>query len=615
MRAYKRIRIFPERDLRATRLELAVIDTRTMQRLRDIRQLGQSFVAFPTAEHSRFSHVLGVLYWATKMLSYLKENYFARPLPEPSHPGNEKLLEDANSVLKRTILRGYAGEQIAGLEVTWFEQLIRLAALLHDVTHLPYGHTLEDQAELLPRHDEDPERIVRVFGGLAKEIEDSPHLKSPEHAELRRALPRLLEQCQVLYLFGFIQRHGNEDVDWTRWQSIKDKLNEEFLPYLALVYDIVNNTICADLLDYLQRDSLFVGMPWSPDKVLFSHLKILTGPRPRNFHLCAGHGQFWRLGVAVGRDKLRHDVVTAVLGLLRARYDVTEKVYYHHTKCAADAMLEKVIRSGGVSIQSNEILEQGLGDEGLLLELWHRLQEKPESRRILERLRSRRFYKAVYRLRKASDWSAKTAHAVERCRTPVGRTEVEQEIAQECNLQTEQIVVSCLPKEMQLKEAEALVEWTDGEILPLSELPESKNYLHEVTYLTQRYPHLWSLTVYFDEEIATHASVLESACERLFDRRNDPLLAQYVRRRYPVGFALKHRMEDILQESEVSAVQDLHVAYGGGSPTEEKDVGEVAVDHIEKQIAKKKATTKRHRREAGERTDSTGPLFKDKPEH
>ena len=47
MRGYKRIRVFPERDLRATRLQLAVIDCRVMQRLRDVRQLGQSLVYLP----------------------------------------------------------------------------------------------------------------------------------------------------------------------------------------------------------------------------------------------------------------------------------------------------------------------------------------------------------------------------------------------------------------------------------------------------------------------------------------------------------------------------------------------------------------------------------------
>lgn len=47
---YKRIRVFPERDLRSSMLEMVMIDTRIMQRLRYTKQLGISviFWGFPT---------------------------------------------------------------------------------------------------------------------------------------------------------------------------------------------------------------------------------------------------------------------------------------------------------------------------------------------------------------------------------------------------------------------------------------------------------------------------------------------------------------------------------------------------------------------------------------
>ena len=45
--------------IRTDELETALIQSRPMQRLRFIRQLGWTFLIFPGAEHSRFSHVLG----------------------------------------------------------------------------------------------------------------------------------------------------------------------------------------------------------------------------------------------------------------------------------------------------------------------------------------------------------------------------------------------------------------------------------------------------------------------------------------------------------------------------------------------------------------------------
>ena len=47
--------------IRLDDLEAAVLQSRPMQRLRSVRQLGLANLVFPGAEHSRFSHVLGAM--------------------------------------------------------------------------------------------------------------------------------------------------------------------------------------------------------------------------------------------------------------------------------------------------------------------------------------------------------------------------------------------------------------------------------------------------------------------------------------------------------------------------------------------------------------------------
>ena len=57
---YKRIRIFPDRDLRASMLELVMIDTRIMQRLRNTKQLGNSNVSYPIIIHPQMRTLIHI---------------------------------------------------------------------------------------------------------------------------------------------------------------------------------------------------------------------------------------------------------------------------------------------------------------------------------------------------------------------------------------------------------------------------------------------------------------------------------------------------------------------------------------------------------------------------
>lgn len=97
--------------IRTDELETALIDSRPMQRLRFIRQLGWTFLIFPGAEHSRFSHVLGTMHLAGRVYDALAAKSDGRL---PTHP----------ECLER--------------------RLVRAAALVHDIGHAPYSHSAED---------------------------------------------------------------------------------------------------------------------------------------------------------------------------------------------------------------------------------------------------------------------------------------------------------------------------------------------------------------------------------------------------------------------------------------------------------------------------------------
>lgn len=98
------------------REEVAVIDHPAFQRLRRVRQLGLAQMVFPGATHTRFEHCVGAVHVAQLIVDHVNRNsLFAR-----SDSTQWKLcaIDEATA------------------------RFIRLGALLHDLGHLPFGHTL-----------------------------------------------------------------------------------------------------------------------------------------------------------------------------------------------------------------------------------------------------------------------------------------------------------------------------------------------------------------------------------------------------------------------------------------------------------------------------------------
>ena len=115
--------------IRADPLEEALIATRPLQRLRYIHQLGFTYLVYPGAEHSRFSHVLGAMSMAGRVY--------------------DRIAQGSNGLLPT----GEACEE---------RRMVRAAALLHDVGHAPFSHSAEDLFEDGIDHEEMTRRLLRL---------------------------------------------------------------------------------------------------------------------------------------------------------------------------------------------------------------------------------------------------------------------------------------------------------------------------------------------------------------------------------------------------------------------------------------------------------------------
>ena len=334
-------------DVRFDPLAVELLNTQALQRLGRIYQLGYSHLVYRGGTHTRLSHVMGAFHVAGKLVDLLRQNYLdAKDLPVGAVSSDEFLPRGRSQVPE---------------SVRWdvLRHLVRWAALLHDLGHIPLGHTLEDEFEgLYTKHDHfdsprmpylwheisagNESEIRKVFGrkdllpqsfrdlGITGEQVWQSVMLMCLHKEEKREAERV----------SFKELIENGDEKQTPFlQILKPALKrtegKTFSPYMA---DIVGNTICADYLDYLRRDPTNVGLDVLRDDRVASRFfigKDSKGSLRMALALVDSHG------------KPRLDTCTGVVELVRQRYRFAEIIYYHKTKVAASAMLAKVFELTG----------------------------------------------------------------------------------------------------------------------------------------------------------------------------------------------------------------------------------------------------------------------------
>lgn len=119
--------------------EVQIANHPAVQRLGEVLQLGQVHFVYRGATHRRFEHSLGTLHVTQMMIDRLNEN----------------CIERGSALLDR---KWVPDAPLTSAEIAF----TRLGALLHDLGHLPAGHTLEDEIGLLPHHDADA-RLNRIL--------------------------------------------------------------------------------------------------------------------------------------------------------------------------------------------------------------------------------------------------------------------------------------------------------------------------------------------------------------------------------------------------------------------------------------------------------------------
>ena len=252
-----------------TSWERDIVDSPEFQRLRRIKQLGLTDMIYPGATHTRFEHSLGTMHLATKMYDAIIRV-----------KSNRRVLKTKLNYRPKDLRRN--------------RQLVRLAALLHDIGQMPFSHALEDFTGY--RHEDYTYELIK--GPLREKIENHEvnrkyEISADEVAALIKGEPKVL---------------GREIL----WR------------------DLISSQLDADRGDYLLRDSLHIGVKYGIydlDRLLVT---IGLGIEPESDNIV--------LGV---KEKGWHVAESLVI----ARYQMFSQVYFHKSRQAYDYMLQQAIKA------------------------------------------------------------------------------------------------------------------------------------------------------------------------------------------------------------------------------------------------------------------------------
>lgn len=271
----------------------ALVDSAPFQRLRYVRQLGLAHLVYPGATHTRFEHALGAYHLASLAVSLLADGGFLREVDPVER------------------------------------EVVRAAALLHDIGHYPFSHALE---EIGAPHHEEVARPLITTGQVAGILRDAIAPDAPE---------------RIMAI--------------VRGESISP------------LQGLVSGSLDLDKLDYLRRDAFMCGVPYGEIDVdrLLNAIAVVRDPDTRAL----------TIGVA-------EKALSALESLLFAKYQMYRNVYWHHTVRSATAIYKRVVSDAieRGALRAGEL--STFGDEGLLSELKRRAPSP-----LLDALVARRLHK------------------------------------------------------------------------------------------------------------------------------------------------------------------------------------------------------------------------------
>lgn len=257
--------------------ERKVLNSYPFQRLRHIHQLAMSYLVYPGATHKRFEHSLGVMELAGRVFDVV-----------------------TNGVNIHSKVKELIAEISDSNKIGYWRRAIRMAALCHDLGHLPFSHAAEKN--LLPT-GWDHERLTIEI------------IRSEEMKKIWEEMTPPLRADDIIKLAVGPKKY--KGVNFTDWEAILSEI-------------IVGDSFGVDRIDYLLRDSYHAGVAYGK----FDHYRLIDTLRilPRS----TGE-DFGSIEPVLGVEE---GGLHSAEALLLARYFMYTQVYFHPVRKIYDIHLK-----------------------------------------------------------------------------------------------------------------------------------------------------------------------------------------------------------------------------------------------------------------------------------
>ena len=291
-------------------LEVVVIDSPLLQRLRRIRQLGVAHLVYPGATHTRFEHSLGTVH----QIQALVDGINSGPADKPS-------------IINTSMTR-----------------LLRLAALCHDIGHGVMSHVSENALRNLAAVED-----IRLDFAETAETADEPPRISELTAHLMVGSSKFKEMIQLVKdrttEFG-IDELPKEIISKIQKAIVGQPISDT----MPLLHELISGPFDADKLDYMPRDAQMAGVPVVTDiprliqKVRAVTVKQEHLPERIRNNVAGGKPGYTIIGIARSGGRTLDE-------LMLGRTLLHDKIYRHHKVRAVETMVASILLNIGQIIE------------------------------------------------------------------------------------------------------------------------------------------------------------------------------------------------------------------------------------------------------------------------